>query len=64
MRMPRTQFRFQSDLKSGFLNTFVQLKKMWVTSADSDPNNFDMPFGRKCSDSFDGQKKRPELDRI
>ena len=57
VRMPRAQVRFQSDRKRRFLNPFVKLKKMRMTGTDSDPDYFRGSFWRKCSNSFDRQKK-------
>lgn len=64
MRMPGPKLRFQSDLERRFLNAFVQLKKMRMALTDANPNNFHVAFGWKSSDSFDWQKKGPELNRV
>ena len=62
--MPRTKLWLQSDLERGFLNTFVELKQMRMTRADSDPDYFDRAFWRKGSNFLDGQKKRAKLDPL
>ena len=64
MRMPRTQIRKQPDRERSFLDPFVQLKKMRMTRADSDPDYFYHAFRRKCSDSFDWQDEGVKFDRL
>lgn len=63
MRMPRSQFRFDSNLKRGFLDAFVKLKQMRVTCADADPNNLHVALRRESSDFFDRQKECAKLNR-
>ena len=53
MRMPSSQFGLDSNLKCGFLDAFMQLKKMRMRLADSDPNNLHDSLRRKSSYSFD-----------
>ena len=62
--MPRAQIGFQSNRKRGFLNPFVKLKKMRMTSANTDPNYFGRAFGRKGPDTFDWQEERAKLNRL
>ena len=58
VRMPWTQVWFQSDRERGLLHAFVKLKEMRMALADSDPDYFHWPFGRKCSNAFDRKEKR------
>ena len=64
VRMPRSQFGLDPNLKRGFLDAFVQLKKVRMRRADADPNDFHATSRWKCSNALDRQKKRAELDRI
>jgi len=63
MRMPRTQFRLDSNRERRFLNAFVKLKQMWMTGARPNPDYFHQSFRRKSADAFEGKEKRAELDR-
>src|SRR2546430_16770487 len=64
VRMPRSQFRLQADLKRRFLHAFVKLKQMRMTRADADPDNFYHSSRRKCADSVDRQKERAKFNRV
>ena len=64
VRMPRSQIGKQPDSERGFLDAFVQLKEVWMACANTDPNNLDHAFGRKCSNSFDRQKERTKFNRL
>jgi hypothetical protein len=62
--MPRAQIRLQSNRERCFLDAFVELKKMWMTGANADPDYFHYPFGWKCSDSVDRQEEGMKFDRF
>lgn len=60
--MPGAQIRFLPNGQSGFLHPLVQLKKMRMTRADTNPNNFCRAFWRKCSNTLDWQKESAKLN--
>ena len=62
VRMPGAQIRFQSNGEGGFLRALVQLKKMRMTCADTDPDNLWHASWRKCSDAFDWQNEGAKLN--
>jgi len=64
MRMPRPQFRLDSNTERSFLHTFVKLKQMRMTSTDADPNYFHLAARRKCSDAVHRQKESANLNRF
>jgi len=64
VRIPRTQIGFEPDGERCVLDVFVKLKKMRMAFADADPDYFHHSFRRKCSNSFDGQKKGAKFDRL
>ncbi len=62
--MPRPQFRLDSRCERCFLNALVQLKKMRVCLADSNPDYLYDSFGWKSSHAFDRKEKCPELNPV
>ena len=63
MRMPGAKLRLQADLKRGFLNPFMQLKKMRMRLANADPNDFHHTLGWKRPNVFYRQKKWAKFNR-
>ena len=63
VRMPGSQIGFESDRQSCILHPFVKLKKMRMTFADADPDDFRRTLRWKRSDPLDGKKEGVELDR-
>src|SRR5436190_14112810 len=63
MRMPRSQIGFESDRQCRVLHAFMKLKKMWMTFADTYPDDFRRALRWKCSDPLNRQEKSTELDR-
>src|SRR4051794_26290310 len=63
VRMPRTQIGFESDGQSCILHPLVKLKKMGMTFADADPDDFRRALWWKRSDPLNRQEKSVELDR-
>lgn len=61
--MPWAQFGFDAHSQRRFLHAFVQLKQVWMTRPDADPDYFRDSFGRKCSDAFDWKKEWAKLNR-
>lgn len=55
--MKRTQVGLETRLDRGFLNAFVQLKKMRMAGTDTDPNNVRAPFAWELSQAKNRKKK-------
>ncbi len=64
MRMERSQIGLESRSERGFLHPFVQLKKMGMPGADSDPKNIRLAFSGKRPETANGKEERFPLDRI
>src|ERR1700731_5008226 len=63
VRMPGAQIGFESDGQCCVLHPFVELKKMWMTFPNADPDDFRRTFRWKRPNAFNGQEKCAELDR-
>lgn len=64
MWMPGAKLWFESRSKRRFLHPLVNLKKMRMSRAHADPDNFGWTFGWKCSDAGYGQEKSAETNGI
>lgn len=51
MRMERAQIGLESRVDRGFLHAFVQLEKMRMPGADTDPENVWPPFAGKRAET-------------
>ncbi len=60
--MKRPQIGLESGADGGFLNAFVQLEKMRMPAADSDPNDVRPALPGKNSDANEGKEERFPLD--
>jgi hypothetical protein len=63
VRMPGSQIGLESDGQCRVLHSLMKLKKMGVTFADADPDDFRRALRWKCSDPLNRQEKSVELDR-
>ena len=63
MRIPCAQFRLQTDSQSGFLDAFVDLKKMWMARANTHPDNLRDPTWRKGSNTSKRKEETVKLDQ-
>jgi hypothetical protein len=62
VRVPRTQFGLERCRQSGFLNAFVNLKKMWMSTTNADPDNLWRSRWWEGPNPGDREKKCTELD--
>ncbi len=63
MRMPGPQIGFQTGSERSILNAFVQLKKMWMSRADANPDDVRPALARKYSHANDREKKCAPANR-
>lgn len=56
--MERAQISFDSRTQSGLLDAFPELKQVWMTGANANPNDLGCALARKRSQASDRKEKR------
>ncbi|MEY2557488.1 MAG: hypothetical protein QOE34_913 [Verrucomicrobiota bacterium] len=62
--MKRAQIGLESRSDRGFLHPLVELKKMRMAVADSNPKNVRTSFAGKCPKAANGKEESFPLDRV
>ena len=64
VRVPRAKFGFEPSGERCFLDAFVDLKQVWMSGADTDPNDFGRTFRRERAGADDREEKGVELNGL